>query len=52
MINVDIAGGSPGGTVVRALPCPRGGSAGRVLDDAGTVSCKDYFTGIAGAYSR
>lgn len=51
MINVYIAGGSPGGAVVGALPCPRCGSAGRVLDDIGSVSCKNEFAGVAGAYS-
>lgn len=49
MVNVNITGSSPGGTVVRAVPRTAGGSTGRVGDNVGTVTLEDGLTGVASA---
>lgn len=49
MVNVDVAGGGPGGTVVGADPGSAGGSAGRAGDNVGAVALEDGLTGVASA---
>lgn len=49
MVNIDIAGSSPGSTVVRADPGSAGGSAGRVGDDVGAVTLEDSLARVAAA---
>lgn len=49
MVDVDIAGRRPGGTVVGALPRAAGGSACRADHDVGAVALQDRLTGVASA---
>lgn len=45
VVDIYIAGGCPGCTVVRAEPRSRGGRAGGVDDHVGAVTLEDVLTG-------
>lgn len=49
MVDVNIRGGGPRGTVVGTLPCSRGSGAGGVLHNVCAVTGEDDFARVAGA---
>lgn len=49
MVNVNVAGGGPGGAIVGRLPCPGCSGAGGVLDDVRAVTFENDFAGVARA---